>query len=67
MRLDNESASEKSRSSRKNKAWGILNKVLSFTKVGTKKEEEKKKKREPTKRRSTWLPDPERRWPVQGW
>jgi len=26
-------------------------------------QEEKKEK----KKRSSWLPDPERRWPVQGW
>ncbi|POO02537.1 hypothetical protein TorRG33x02_015210 [Trema orientale] len=78
MRLDNEyvpsrssSRSSITTSTRKNRAyWGILTKVLSFTQVGTKqrtKQIDDRKKNETTKRRSTWLPDPERRWPVQGW
>ncbi|PON67668.1 hypothetical protein PanWU01x14_100920 [Parasponia andersonii] len=75
MRLDNEYVSDKSSSSsttstRKNRAyWGILTKVLCFTQVGTKQriKQVEDKKNETTKRRSTWLPDPERRWPVQGW
>nr|DAD40720.1 TPA_asm: hypothetical protein HUJ06_015043 [Nelumbo nucifera] len=33
----------------------------------TSKVEEKKKKKKKKKNRSSWLPDPEKRWPVQGW
>lgn len=71
MRLGNECVLGKSRSKR-NKAWGIVSKVLSFRKdsgdMETKQppefDGERKKK---LKKHSKWLPDPERRWPVQGW
>ncbi|XAR57898.1 hypothetical protein NMG60_11026188 [Bertholletia excelsa] len=58
---------------RKTGAWTLLRKVFSFQKVdgghmkgrraaATVAPEEEKKNR-----RSSWLPDPNRRWPVQGW
>jgi len=59
--------------SRKSRAYTFISKVFSFRKISSDCEtrqqadmvtqEEKKEK----KKRSSWLPDPERRWPVQGW
>lgn len=59
--------------SRKSRAYTFISKVFSFRKISSDCEtrqqadmvtqEEKKGK----KKRSSWLPDPERRWPVQGW
>ncbi|CAK7339561.1 unnamed protein product [Dovyalis caffra] len=59
--------------SRKSRAFMFISKVFSFRKISgdceTKQQanmvtqEEKKRK----KNRSSWLPDPGRRWPVQGW
>ncbi|GAB2231841.1 hypothetical protein Droror1_Dr00010857 [Drosera rotundifolia] len=50
--------------------WGFLIRVFSFRKLtadsgrsGEGKMEKEKKKTEA----SAWLPDPDRRWPVQGW
>jgi hypothetical protein len=69
MRQSGEHSTEKK--SRRNKDWGFLSKVFSFRKTpgvaeakqGPEKVTNSKKK----KRRSSWLPDPDRRWPVQGW
>lgn len=76
MRLGNECVLGKSRC-KKNKAWGILSKVLSFRKhsgdMETKQlpefdeENKKTKKKKNLKKHCKWLPDPEKRWPVQGW
>lgn len=72
MRLGNEYVLDKSRSKKK-RALGILTKVLNFRKdsvnVEAKQPKEAKhdKKMKDVKRLSKWLPDPERRWPVQGW
>ncbi|KAI4331425.1 hypothetical protein MLD38_029615 [Melastoma candidum] len=45
---------------------GLFGRVFSFRRQrpeeGRKAEEMKKKKK-----RSSWLPDPDRRWPIQGW
>lgn len=76
MRLTDEYASssyghDHDRRRRRNRSgWSFLTKVFSFKKKGSHDvnpppqvdmaAEEKKK-------RSTWLPDPQRRWPVQGW
>ncbi|KAG6767942.1 hypothetical protein NC652_018633 [Populus alba x Populus x berolinensis] len=59
--------------SRKSRAYTFISKVFSFRKISSDCEtrqqadmvtqEEKKGQ----KKRSSWLPDPERRWPVQGW
>ncbi|GAV68769.1 hypothetical protein CFOL_v3_12272 [Cephalotus follicularis] len=69
MRLSDE-LDDVSHRRKKIRAFGFLSKVFSFRKFDgdfEKKQgqgvvEEKKKKR-----RSSWLPDPARRWPVQGW
>lgn len=51
---------------------GLLSKVFTFRKISSGQERpqaavamaaEKKKE----KKRSSWLPDPEKRWPIQGW
>ncbi|GFY86379.1 hypothetical protein Acr_05g0000180 [Actinidia rufa] len=54
---------------RKTRSWAFLSKAFNFWKVGgggggviRRREAEGKKKT-----RSSWLPDPDRRWPVQGW
>lgn len=83
MRLSSEFNLHERRRSRKNRrAWGVLSKVFSFHKaindhdknnkqggvVEEQEEEEKKNmKKKKKKQRSLWLPDPNRRWPVQGW
>lgn len=69
------SVSEKRSGKKKIGAWGIiiLSKVLSFAKDENNHNHNHNNKKKTTtstsgkKRRSTWLPDPERRWPVQGW
>ncbi|KAA8531878.1 hypothetical protein F0562_006406 [Nyssa sinensis] len=63
MRLTDELSTDRRR---KNRAWKFLVKVFSFRKIGDddvigQPAEEKKKSR------SSWFPDPHRRWPVQGW
>lgn len=55
----------------KNKTWGILRRVFSSRKRDdeaekVKKETNKMKKKVKSKW-SSWLPDSEKRWPVQGW
>ncbi|GKV21498.1 hypothetical protein SLEP1_g31475 [Rubroshorea leprosula] len=45
----------------KSKRLGFLGKIFSSRKASVEVEEKRKKKR------SSWLPDPKRRWPVQGW
>ncbi|CAJ1930121.1 unnamed protein product [Sphenostylis stenocarpa] len=52
------------------KGLGLLGKVFSFARISSPHEEPKKVaervvKKE--KKRSSWLPDPGRRWPIQGW
>jgi len=49
---------------------GLLGKVFSFARISSPHEEPNKMaervvKKE--KKRSSWLPDPDRRWPIQGW
>ncbi|KAJ1419030.1 hypothetical protein SESBI_15291 [Sesbania bispinosa] len=44
---------------------GLLSKVFFFTRISTPKVEDMAVKKE--KKRSSWLPDPDRRWPIQGW
>lgn len=59
-------------------AWGFFNKIFSSKKIDghdevnkgqqlVVKDEEKKKKKTAKSSPSSWLPDPNRRWPVQGW
>ncbi|KAK9990413.1 hypothetical protein SO802_025398 [Lithocarpus litseifolius] len=54
----------------KNKTWGILRRVFSSRKRDDKAEKVKKetKMKKKTKSKwSSWLPDSQKRWPVQGW
>ena len=56
----------------KNKTWGILRRVFSSRKRDdetekVKKEMNKMKKKKMKIKWSSWLPDSEKRWPVQGW
>ena len=45
---------------------GFLSKVLNLTRISSPHEAaEMAAKKE--KKRSSWLPDPQKRWPVQGW
>ncbi|QCD91024.1 hypothetical protein DEO72_LG4g1986 [Vigna unguiculata] len=49
---------------------GLLGKVFSFARISSPQEEpnkvaERVVKKE--KKRSSWLPDPDKRWPIQGW
>lgn len=49
---------------------GLLGKVFSFARISSPHEEPNKMaervvKKE--KKRSSWLPDPDKRWPIQGW
>ena len=83
MRLSCEYNSRISTTRNKNKTLGILSKVFSFRKtsghdIETEKgaeivaEEEKVKKETNMKKKkkkkwSSWLPDQDKRWPVQGW
>ncbi|KAL2348514.1 hypothetical protein Fmac_002514 [Flemingia macrophylla] len=47
---------------------GVLAKVFSFKKNSLTHEfEEPHKVLKKDKKRSSWLPDPDRRWPIQGW
>lgn len=48
---------------------GILSKViLPFKKISNPPEESPPKVAEKKeKKRSSWLPDPDKRWPIQGW
>jgi hypothetical protein len=70
MRLSGEHTTE-TKSRRNKEYWGLLtlSKVFSFRKSTDAAEaniqgpENVVKK----KKRSSWLPDPDRRWPVQGW
>ncbi|KAB1214581.1 hypothetical protein CJ030_MR1G014037 [Morella rubra] len=58
---------------KKAKDWWLLGKVFSFRKlpgdVQARKGSEKvvEEKQAKKKKRPSWLPTPERRWPVQGW
>ncbi|KAK7406694.1 hypothetical protein VNO78_08324 [Psophocarpus tetragonolobus] len=51
---------------------GLLGKVFTFRKICSSHEDEQHNKVAETvlkkeKKRSSWLPDPNRRWPIQGW
>lgn len=64
MKFDEEDEQKKNK-----KGIGFLSKVLiTLTKTSTTHERnevvEKEKKE---KKRSSWLPDPDKRWPIQGW
>lgn len=62
MRLNEEYKKNKTNQ----KGTRFLSKVLTFTRISTPHEEhEIKAKKE--KKRSSWLPDPHKRWPIQGW
>ncbi|KAL7231478.1 hypothetical protein ACSBR2_009684 [Camellia fascicularis] len=58
---------------RKSRAWAFLSKVFSFRRIDGEGAAENEPKppqaaaEKQNKRRSSWLPDPHRRWPVQGW
>ncbi|KAK9284780.1 hypothetical protein L1049_023957 [Liquidambar formosana] len=82
MRLTNEYSSHRTQKQRKSRAWGFLTKMFSFKKtdgadeikqgqveveVEVEAEAEAEAEAEKKKRRSSWLPNPKRRWPVQGW
>nr|KYP66759.1 hypothetical protein KK1_013067 [Cajanus cajan] len=45
---------------------GLLGKVFSFKKISSPHEDPNKVVKK-EKKRSSWLPDPDRRWPIQGW
>ncbi|KAG2724810.1 hypothetical protein I3843_01G034000 [Carya illinoinensis] len=66
MKLSNEYST--GQNNKKDKDWGLLGKVFSFRKasanVEAKRGPENVKRK---KKRSSWLPDPQKRWPVQGW
>lgn len=55
----------------KNKTWGILRRVFSSRKRDDEAEKVKKEmnkmKKKLKSKWSSWLPDSEKRWPVQGW
>ncbi|KAL9229865.1 hypothetical protein vseg_005285 [Gypsophila vaccaria] len=57
----------------RNKAWVLISRVFSFRRSNAsddilKYDDHHGDVIKPVKpRRSTWLPDPNRRWPVQGW
>ena len=55
----------------KNKTWGILRRVFSSRKRDDEAEKVKKEmnkmKKKVKSKWSSWLPDSEKRWPVQGW
>lgn len=69
MRLSGEHTTETK--SRRNKDWGLLtlSKVFSFRKSPGAAEAKQGRENvvKKKKKRSSWLPDPDRRWPVQGW
>ncbi|PNX80611.1 hypothetical protein L195_g036617 [Trifolium pratense] len=47
---------------------GFLSKVLNFTRISTTQEAAAMAaKKEKKRKRSSWLPDPDKRWPIQGW
>ncbi|CAK9152409.1 unnamed protein product [Ilex paraguariensis] len=77
MRLTGESSGGRRR---RNRAWALLSKFFCLKKIGddqiTVQRAAKIRAKPPTqvvaeemkkKRQSSWLPDPHRRWPVQGW
>ncbi|RDX99087.1 hypothetical protein CR513_17903, partial [Mucuna pruriens] len=49
---------------RHKKGVGLLGKVFSFTRISSPQGKVMVKKE---KKRSSWLPDPQKRWPIQGW
>ncbi|KAJ6732919.1 hypothetical protein OIU74_004801 [Salix koriyanagi] len=59
--------------SRKSRVCTFISKVFGFRKICSDCETEQpgdtlaREGRSGKKKRSSWLPDPERRWPVQGW
>ena len=59
--------------SRKSRVYTFISKVFSFMKISSDCETEQhgdvvtREGERGKKKRSSWLPDPERRWPVQGW
>jgi hypothetical protein len=70
MRLSGEHTTE-TKSRRNKEYWGLLTlrKVFSFRKSTGAAEANKQGPENVVKKkkRSSWLPDPDRRWPVQGW
>lgn len=62
MRLSNECNSQLRR--KNNRTWRFLSKVFSYRKVS---EDDAPKEKTKKQASSSWLPDPNRRWPVQGW
>lgn len=70
MRMFDEPSCGYDNKRRKNKALTFLMKVFSGKNTGEAaavKGQTVEKAAEQKKRRSSWLPDPRRRWPVQGW
>ncbi|KAI3462484.1 hypothetical protein Pfo_019147 [Paulownia fortunei] len=79
MRLTDESSTSHQHC-RRNRAWTSVLKVFSYKKVLNRNVKRRQTTVETVaeaprvvaagdakKRRSSWLPDPHRRWPVQGW
>ncbi|KAJ1415310.1 hypothetical protein SESBI_18267 [Sesbania bispinosa] len=64
MRLEGECDFRDDEHKKHKKGMGLLSKVFFFTRISTPKEEDMAVKK---KKRSSWLPDPNRRWPIQGW
>ena len=70
LRLSGEYDFSDKQKNHKRSTVGLLGKVFSFRRVSTPHGEPNKVaetvvKKE--KKRSSWLPDPDRRWPIQGW
>ena len=70
MRLSGEIDFSDERPKRK-RGFGILSKVFAFRRMAEGPErpevEESQTVEKKQKKRCSWLPDPERRWPIQGW
>ena len=49
------------------KGMGILSKFLSFTRTSSPHKAAEATAAKKEKKRSSWLPDPDNRWPIQGW
>ncbi|KAL5099434.1 hypothetical protein RYX36_003761 [Vicia faba] len=63
MKFDEEDEHKKNK-----KGIGFLSKILTLTKTSTTHEgNEVAEKEKKEKKRSSWLPDPDKRWPIQGW
>ncbi|KAI4314849.1 hypothetical protein L6164_027716 [Bauhinia variegata] len=51
---------------RNKRGFGLLSRVFAFSRI-TAHERSEVAAEKSEKKRSSWLPDPNRRWPIQGW